>query len=240
MLEFIRKKIRFNKALFQYLLNSLDQNKIKSNKSFGEIYKLCSQIYKNNKYFFADDNHTGLPINEETGRPNFSEGICHYPKCGEFFNNSYLLYRHLIDSGKKYISGYHLDHEQYIPKIIELFEQNKTFQKCPSHKCKYVGDLRAHFESLGLEPESSRSRAGLSKPSEPFWTPQSKILFATNSYIKYDIVSTEYCIVCMSNKPNILYECLHKNICDECFEKLDKKMICTMCNIKSDYIILDT
>jgi flavin-dependent dehydrogenase len=222
MLEFIRKKIRFNKALFQYLLNSLDQNKIKSNKSFGEIYKLCSQIYKNNKYFFADDNHTGLPINEETGRPYLSEGICHYPKCGRVVGDPCYLSNHLAESGVKYNSGYHLDHEQYIPKIIELFEQNKTFEKCPSTKCKFIGDLRAHFESLGLKP---------------FWTPQSKILFANENYIKYDIISAEYCIVCMSNKSNILYECLHKNICDECFEELDKKMICTMCNVKSDYIM---
>ena len=118
--------------------------------------------------------------------------------------------------------GYHLRHEYFISNIIKRFEENKLYDKCPVYSCKFNGNLRDHFESLGLAP---------------FWTPESRILLSDEKYIKYNITQSDNCIVCLDNKPNILYECLHKCICDECFIELDKNMICVMCNEKAHYIV---
>jgi flavin-dependent dehydrogenase len=217
LVEFIRNKLKFNKNL----LHCLIKNKSDKNNTFEEIYKKLNLIYKNNIYHFCDDIHTGLPINKETGRPYFSDLKCLYPKCGEVFSNKSALVNHL-NLYSKYIPSYHLYHEYYIDNIIRLFEQNKIYDKCPLYSCKFYGNLRDHFESLGLKP---------------FWTPESKIMCADENCVKYNITESDNCIVCLENKPNILYECLHKCICDECYIELDRKMICTMCNEKSHFII---
>ena len=88
--------------------------------------------------------------------------------------------------------------------------------------CKFVGDLRAHYESLGIQP---------------FWTPESKILYSCDTYIKFNISESDDCMICMASKPNIMFECLHKCVCDECFILLENNMKCTLCNIKSDYVL---
>jgi flavin-dependent dehydrogenase len=217
LIEFINNKIKFNKNL----LNCLIKSKSDKNNTFEEIYKKLNNIYKNNIYHFCDDIHTGLPINKETGRPYFSDLKCLYPKCGQVFSNESALINHL-NLYSKYKPSYHLNHEYYINNIIKLFEQNKIYDKCPMYSCKFYGNLRDHFESLGLKP---------------FWTTESKIMCSDERYVKYNITESDNCIVCLENKPNILYECLHKCICDECYIELDKKMICMMCNQKSNYII---
>lgn len=218
ILELLRKKIKINKSLFDYLY----MHKINSNKSFTELFKLCNILYKNNKYYFQSDNHTGLPINEDSGRPYISDCKCLYSKCGKEFNTPEELISHFQTENIKYFHGYHLHHENYVNYIIKLFEDNKHFGKCPVYLCKYVGDLRAHYESLGIKP---------------FWTPESKILFACEDYIKFDINVTDNCIICMYSKPNILFECLHKCVCNDCFVLLENNMKCCMCNVKSDYVL---
>jgi len=62
-------------------------------------------------------------------------------------------------------------------------------------------------------------------------------ILASENYIKYKIIISEQCVICMLNKPTIIYECLHKSICDECFINFEHNMICTMCNLKSSYVI---
>lgn len=178
VLELLRKKIKINKSLFDYIYN----HKISSNKSFTELYKLCNILYKNNKYYFHGDNHSGLPINEESGRPYFKDCKCLYSKCGKEFNSPEELIKHFQTENIKYYHGYHRYHEDYVSYIIKLFEENKHFGKCPIYFCKFTGDLRAHYESLGIKP---------------FWTPESKILFACEDYIKFDINVTDNCTICM-------------------------------------------
>lgn len=155
MLESIRKEIRINKPMFNYLC----EHKKKSEKSFADLYKLCNTLYKNNKYHFTGDNHIGLPLDEENGRPYLNNNKCLYKKCGQKFYTSEELIIHLELENIKYYHGYHNKHEHFSDYIIKLFEENKCVGKCPVSSCKFVGDLRAHYESLGIKP---------------FWTPEKK------------------------------------------------------------------
>jgi 2-polyprenyl-6-methoxyphenol hydroxylase-like FAD-dependent oxidoreductase len=218
MLETIRCDIKINKPLFEHLC----QYKKKSDKSFEDLYKLCNTLYKTNKYYFQGDNHMGLPLNEKSGRPYLYSNECLYPKCKKKFNSPDELIKHLQLENIKYYHGYHLHHEGYVGYIIKLFEENKHFGKCPMYFCKFVGDLRAHYESLGIQP---------------FWTPESKILFASEDYIKFNISESDNCMICLTSKPNTMFECLHKCVCDECFILLENNMKCILCNIKSDYLL---
>ena len=129
-------------------------------------------IYKNNKYHFTGDNHIGLPLDEENGRPYLHNHKCLYPKCGQKFNTPEELIIHLELENIPYYHGYHNKHEHFSDYIIKLFEENKCVGKCPIYCCKFVGDLRAHYESLGIKP---------------FWTPESKILYSCETYIKFNI-----------------------------------------------------
>ena len=220
LIEFITEKIKFNKNLLNCLIKNI-QHKSDKNNTFEKIYKKINNIYKNNVYHFCDDIHTGLPINEQSGRPYFSDLKCLYPKCGKVFSNKDELVNHVVKYSN-YKASYHLHHENYIQHIIKLSEENKIYNKCPLFSCKFYGNLRDHFESLGLKP---------------FWTTESKIICSDAKFVKFDITKSDYCSICLTNIPNILYECLHKCICDECFIEMNYNMKCCLCNEKSNYIV---
>lgn len=168
--------------------------------------------------------HCGLPIPDpEKGRPFICWKKCCYDGCNKIFNSQDKLIEHL-ESLSCYTPRYHHIHEQYslLNKLNPEIIKEKDMIKCPVYICqngnfKSPEQLIEHFTILGIEP---------------FWKP-GMIIKSSNKNtldnIEGHFYSSDHCVICCENKPNIICEpCYHKIYCSECYIN-DKSKKCPLC-----------
>jgi hypothetical protein len=180
--------------------------------------------------------HRGQPVPDpEKGRPYINWKQCKYFGCNMCFNTADGLIDHL-----KYYSCYterfHWYHEFIVMNHLltpeKVIKDNMT--ACPSLLCsKYKfntpEDLIQHFIELGIEP---------------FWEP-GMVVMPNNLFTSFNTIEiskgkfyiAEECIVCLSEKPNIInIPCMHKIYCIDCWLEGNFNK-CAVCKFNIERVI---
>lgn len=173
--------------------------------------------------------HKGQPIPDpENGRPYINWKQCKYFGCDKYFNTADNLIKHL-EHFSCYTERFHWHHESIVQEHNLTPEKVKKYNmtNCPSILCsKYKfetsEDLIKHFTELGIEPFWKKGMVII--PSNPFTSFNPTEIRIDNIFI------AEECVVCLSEKPNIIsMPCMHKIYCIDCWYigKFNKCAICT-------------
>ena len=100
--------------------------------------------------------------------------------------------------------------------------------RCPIEGCRYGGDTAEHYKLLGIKPYWCRGMK-----LEPKFDKDSDGKYTT----RLRLYSTDACVVCLDNRPNIVYSgCRHNIICCDCILKMDDYYKCPMCRCTSRYV----
>ena len=134
-------------------------------------------------------------------------------------NDDYIKYKFIIHKNKKNINNYHPHLEIYLNDTINLDEDELTSRIEAFIKAKKYTDHDWIYASQKLNTLTIIQEIQKYKPG-------------TQTF------KEDKCVICITNKPNILfYECGHLIICKECYKKY-KNDKCPKCRKYNDNIKL--
>ena len=169
--------------------------------------------------------HIGYPLNPKKGRPVFGDNKCYYTGCKFNTNSGQSLDYHLRTNVSGFIQNFHKNHEQILPTVIQNNTNGINMNyKCPVAVCKYDGDMVLHMKQLGFVP---------------FWQPGD--MFKYDDTTKdYKLYSSDTCMICIDNTPDVLFECGHKIMCVTCSLEYMKKTNdkCMLCKNTLKYFFI--
>jgi len=220
-------KLYFNEKTILFLLDQVNK-KIYTNDKIKQISKLYKQI--DIKFDFSGNNtkyppHFGYPLNPETGRPFLSEKKCYYYNCTFANDTTTGLVAHLHKNVSNFIEGYHYLHDIKLPLIIQKYNNSENMNfRCPVECCKYDGDMVLHMKQLGFKP---------------FWKVCDVFTYGITSH-DFKIYTSDSCMICLNDVPEVLYNCGHKVLCVSCCSEYLKTNMktCMLCNNALKYFFI--